>query len=322
MTSIPAPDLRSADAAMPAPRTIEAAVVAGFTATIASWIVWWLTHLPGLGVPTKFAAAVLTLTLVVALASTARLATAPFRTAVFGGLIAGILNLLILGSVLGEQADSAEAMRSAANRFREGAPSIIMGYLLVTTLAGVIGGGLAASFRAPGADRTSPGRWLARFAIIVVLSFFPLLMIGGAVTGTESGMAVPDAVTSYGAFSALLPMSMMAEPRIFLEHTHRLFGTLVGLNAIALVVFAFRAERRMAPKVLAFVLLFLVITQGIFGAIRVGAVSSGLAAVHGVFAQFVLAFAVVTSATSAGSTPKHSATALATAGSTHGSHCP
>jgi cytochrome c oxidase assembly protein subunit 15 len=273
-------------------RTGQAAVVAGFSATIASWIVWWLTHLPGLGVPSPAAAALLGLTLVISLAASARLAANPFKSAVFGGVIAGALNLLILGSILGEQADSAAAMQTAANRFRADAPAIILGYLLVTTLAGVIGGGLAASF--PARASAAPGRWLARFAVIVVLSFFPLLFIGGAVTGTESGMAVPDAVTSYGAFSALLPMSMMAEPRIFLEHTHRLFGTLVGLNAIALVLFAFRAEKRMAPKAFAFALLFLVITQGIFGAIRVGAVSSGLAAVHGVFAQLVLAFAVIT----------------------------
>jgi hypothetical protein len=227
-------------------RTGQAAVVAGFSATIASWIVWWLTHLPGLGVPSPAAAALLGLTLVISLAASARLAANPFKSAVFGGVIAGALNLLILGSILGEQADSAAAMQTAANRFRADAPAIILGYLLVTTLAGVIGGGLAASF--PARASAAPGRWLARFAVIVVLSFFPLLFIGGAVTGTESGMAVPDAVTSYGAFSALLPMSMMAEPRIFLEHTHRLFGTLVGLNAIALVLFAFRAEKRMARR--------------------------------------------------------------------------
>ncbi len=290
MSSIPAPTALAADR----PRANEAAVVAGFTATIASWIAWWITHLPGLAMPTPVAAAILTLTLVAALAWTARKAVTPFRSALFGGLVAGILNLLILGSILGVQADSAEAMQSAANRFRDEAGSIILGYLLVTTLAGVIAGGLAASLPSSHADRTRPGRWLGRFAVVVVLSFFPLLFIGGAVTGTESGMAVPDSVTSYGAFSALLPMSMMAEPRIFLENTHRLFGTLVGLNAIALVVFAFISEKRFVPKMFAFVLLFLVITQGIFGAIRVGAGSVGLAAVHGVFAQLVLAFAVLT----------------------------
>ena len=276
-----------------APFTARAATVAGFTATIATWVVWWVTHLPGLAVPSQWAAAILTLTLVISLLWVSRRARHPFRVALFGGLITGTLNLLILGSILGEQADSADAMATAANRFRAEAPTIVLGYLLVTTLGGVVAGGLATSFPSrPAAPR--PGVWLGRFAIVVVASFFPLLFIGGAVTGTESGMAVPDSVTSYGAFSALLPLSMMAEPRIFLEHTHRLFGTLVGLNAIALVVFAFAIERRKVPKVFTVVLLLLVITQGVFGAIRVGAVSSGLAAVHGVFAQLVLAFAIIT----------------------------
>ena len=258
------------------------------------WIVWWLTHLPGTETPRPLATALLTATLIGGITLVARKAVAPFRTAVFGGLISGGLNLLILGSILGVQADSAEAMTTAANRFRAEAPAIVLGFLLITAVAGAIAGGLASSFPSIRTDHERPGRWLGRFAIVVVAAFFPLLIIGGAVTGTESGMAVPDSVTSFGAFSALLPMSMMAEPRVFLEHTHRLFGTLVGLNAITLVLFAFATERRTAPKIFAAVLLILVITQGVFGAMRVGAASSGLAAVHGVFALLVLAFAVVT----------------------------
>lgn len=272
----------------------QTAVVAGFTATIASWVVWWITHLPGLAIPKSLAMATLTLTLIAALTWVARLADRQFKAALLGGMISGALNLLILGSLLGVQADSPDAMSQAANRFRAEAPTIALGYLVVTAFAGVIAGGLAVSFPAATSTTPRPGRWLGRFAVVVVASFFPLLFIGGAVTGTESGMAVPDSVTSYGAFSALLPMSMMAEPRIFLEHTHRLFGTLVGLNAIALMLFAFATERRAAPKVFTVVLLLLVITQGIFGAVRVGAESSGLAAVHGVFAQLTLAFAVIT----------------------------
>lgn len=286
--SAPMPNAPIADR----PNTMQAAVVSGFATTIATWIVWWLTHLPGTETPVQIAAALLTATLIAGLTIVARTSASPFRTAVVGGLISGALNLLILGSVLGVQADTAEAMSTEANRFRAEAPSIILGYLLVTALAGVIAGGLAASFRASPDPR--PGLWLGRFASIVVVSFIPLLLVGGAVTGTESGMAVPDSVTSFGAFSALLPMSMMAEPRVFLEHTHRLFGTLVGLNAIALVVFAFAKEPRKAPKIFSLVLLALVIAQGVFGAMRVGANSPALAALHGVFAQIVLAFAVIT----------------------------
>lgn len=129
--------------------TARPAAVAGFAATIATWVAWWITHLPGLAIPSRAAAAVLTITLIVGLFWIARRAHKPFRVALIGGLISGALNLLILGSILGEQADSADAMATAANRFRADAPAIIAGYLLVTTLGG--------SSRAGSRPRSPPG---------------------------------------------------------------------------------------------------------------------------------------------------------------------
>jgi cytochrome c oxidase assembly protein subunit 15 len=272
---------------------IGPALCAGFGTTLAMWIVWWATHLPGAAAPKALAYALLCLTLLLGLIAGARASATPLRTGLLGGLLAALLNLLILGSVLTVQAENTAQMNEAANRFRDEAPTIVLGYLALLAAAGALAGAAGRALRVP-RPPLDQGPWLGRFAVIVVLSFFPLLIVGGAVTGTESGMAVPDGVTSYGAFSALLPMSIMAEPRIFLEHTHRLFGTLVGLCAIALLVFALLREKRLAPRIFSAVLLVLVILQGIFGAIRVGASLSSLAAVHGVFAQMVLAFAVVT----------------------------
>ena len=59
-----------------------------------------------------------------------------------------------------------------------------------------------------------------------------VLLIGGLVTSTESGMAVPDWPGTFGANMFLYPIGLMAHPRIFLEHSHRLFGAMAGLVSI------------------------------------------------------------------------------------------
>lgn len=268
------------------------ALTAGFGTTLAVWIAWWLTHLPTLGVPSGVALAVIVAAFVISLTAWARLSPAPVRTGLLAGAVSALLNLLILGSVLGVQVEETSQMADYANRFRSDAPTILLGFTAAATALGLACGfaGTMLRTRAPSRD---PGRWLGRFGVVTVVSFFPLLLVGGAVTSTESGMAVPDSFTSYGAFSALLPMSIMAEPRIFLEHTHRLFGTLVGLTAIAQFVFTLIVERRKAPKILAFVLLALVTSQGLLGIVRVDSNSVLYAGVHGVIAQLVLAFGVI-----------------------------
>lgn len=285
--------MNKTDAANPSrTTTIGPVLTAGFGSTLSMWIVWWLTHLPGLATATPFALFLLWTALIVSLSGLARLAPNPIRTGLLGGGVTGVLNLLILGSALSVQAEDTTQMADAANQFRDNAATIVLGYVALTLAAGALAGLIAKGTRTH-QPATDPGVWLARFAVVTVITFFPLLVVGGAVTGTESGMSVPDGVTSYGAFSAMLPMSVMAEPRIFLEHTHRLFGTLVGLSAIALMLFTLAREKRLAPRIFSAILLVLVIAQGVFGAIRVGASVGALAAVHGVLAQLVLAFAIV-----------------------------
>lgn len=268
------------------------ALTAGFGTTLAVWIAWWLTHLPTLGVPSGVALGVIIVAFAISMTAWARLAPAPMRTGLIAGAISAVLNLLILGSVLGVQVEDTSQMADYANRFRSEAPAIVLGFTAAATALGLACGfaGTMLRTKAPSRD---PGRWLGRFGVVTVVAFFPLLLVGGAVTSTESGMSVPDSITSYGAFSAMLPMSIMAEPRIFLEHTHRLFGTLVGLTAITQFVFTLIAERRTAPKILAFVLLALVTSQGLLGAARVGSNSALFAGAHGVIAQLVLAFGVL-----------------------------
>jgi len=136
--------------------------------------------------------------------------------------------------------------------------------------------------------------WRARFAWVVALSYLPLIAVGGLVTSTESGMAVPDSVTTYGSVGILFPLSLMEETRIFLEHSHRIFGTFAGLVTILLVVRMFGAHSRVLPRVMSVVLLVGVSVQGVMGALRVSEQSQFLASLHGVLAQLVFALAIAT----------------------------
>jgi hypothetical protein len=160
-------------------RTGQAAVVAGFSATIASWVVWWLTHLPGLGVPSPAAAALLGLTLVISLACIGSACAQTVQRPPFsGGVIAGALNLLILGSILGEQADSADAMADrrepVPGRRARHHPGLSAGHHPRGRDRGRARGVV------PGAPSAAPdGLARAVRRSSSSLSFFPLLFIGG-----------------------------------------------------------------------------------------------------------------------------------------------
>jgi len=101
----------------------------------------------------------------------------------------------------------------------------------------------------------------------------------------------------------LYPLSRMTGG-IYYEHSHRLFGALVGLGVVVLAVYLQRVERQIWVKRLGWSAVFLVVLQGVLGGLRVTgrftwsgapeAVSPNvtLAAVHGVLGQVV--FAVLT----------------------------
>ena len=76
---------------------------------------------------------------------------------------------------------------------------------------------------------------LHRFAAFVVAATAILIFAGGLVTSTGSGLSVPDWPNTFGTNMFLYPLGPRAAPDVFLEHSHRLFGTLVGLSAIAMV---------------------------------------------------------------------------------------
>lgn len=57
-------------------------------------------------------------------------------------------------------------------------------------------------------------------------------------------MAVKGWPDSYGANMFLYPISLMNNPHIYLEHTHRLFGSLVGLTTLVLMIWVLAKEPR------------------------------------------------------------------------------
>jgi cytochrome c oxidase assembly protein subunit 15 len=95
-----------------------------------------------------------------------------------------------------------------------------------------------------------------------------LIVAGGLVTSTGSGLAVPDWPTSYGWNMFTFPMKHMVGG-IFYEHGHRLIASGVGFLTIVLAAWIWKAEHRRWMRVLGFAALGAVILQGILGGITV-----------------------------------------------------
>jgi len=282
-------------AAAQPPHPLLPGVVAGFGTAVAMWTLWWITHLPAWGQaapPWHISLPLLALTLFAGSAIGAAAAPRPVLTGTLAGLTTALLSLTVLGAVLSDtQGDSASA--EAARQLRADAAAIFTGFMVAAGLTGALGGGAANLARAAGLTPAAPlpgsRGWLARLAVITAIAFVPLIAIGGAVTSTASGMAVADPVVSF-----VMPLSLMAEPRVFIEHTHRLVGTLVGLTAIALFVATLLIHRGKTAVLMTGGLLALVTAQGLLGIFRVGENSAPLAMVHGMFAQLVFALGIAT----------------------------
>lgn len=105
--------------------------------------------------------------------------------------------------------------------------------------------------------------WLYRFAVILASCTFLLVIAGGLVTSTGSGLAVPDWPLSYG--QVMPPMV----GGIFYEHGHRMVATFVGMLTVVFTVWLLRVEKRKWVKALGVASLFAVILQGILGGLTV-----------------------------------------------------
>lgn len=126
---------------------------------------------------------------------------------------------------------------------------------------------------------------LHRFSLITAVSTFVLIFIGGLVTSTGSGLAVPDWPTTYGENMFTYPIDKWVGG-IKYEHGHRLFASLVGLFTLILAVWIAVSEKRRWVRTIGFIALGLVIAQGILGGITVlYLLPTPISVAHGMTAQ-------------------------------------
>src|SRR5262245_11581989 len=140
---------------------------------------------------------------------------------------------------------------------------------------------------------------LHRFAKFVTACTVLLLLAGGMVTSTGSGLAVPDWPTTYGWNMFAFPPSKWVGG-IFYEHGHRLIASSVGFLTIILAAWIWWSDPRRWMKKLGFTALGAVILQGILGGITVlfflpDAVSTAHAGLAEIFFCITVAISLFTS---------------------------
>jgi len=262
----------------------------GFGTATAMWAAAYVARLPAVMAPGWLLLPILLVCLLLGGYAAGRFARLGWAGGMKTGLVASLLNLLILGSLLGGP---------APNRIVPSALWWIPGSFLVAALLGAIGG--LAGTRAAGGERERS--WTALLARVAVAATFLLLIAGGVVTGKRAGLAVVDWPNSFGYNMFLYPLARMSGD-IFYEHAHRLLGSLVGLTTLVLAIHVGRVESRRPVKALLGGAFFLVVIQGVMGGMRVTgrptlstsplamSPSVSLAAIHGVTGQIFFGFLV------------------------------
>jgi cytochrome c oxidase assembly protein subunit 15 len=207
-----------------------------------------------------------------------------WRAGLYAGLLTGLLNLIILGGLITGHEPGPIAPSAAV-----WVPGSVVFTAVLALLGGLIGGRFPAENRG---DRN----WQAAFSFVAAGTTLLLIITGGLVTGFEAGLAVPDWPNTYGSFMFMYPLAKMTGG-IYYEHSHRLYGTLVGLSTLVLAIHTWRVDARRWVRRLALLALVLVIIQGVMGGLRVTgrptlsqtpedlSPSIALAVVHGVLGQ-------------------------------------
>jgi heme a synthase len=106
-------------------------------------------------------------------------------------------------------------------------------------------------------------RFLHQFAVLTACCTFLLVIAGGLVTSTGSGLSVPDWPLSYGQ---LMPPMVGG---VFYEHGHRMIATFVGMLTVALAVWLWKVDQRRWMRMLGVVAVGAVIVQGVLGGLTV-----------------------------------------------------
>lgn len=102
-----------------------------------------------------------------------------------------------------------------------------------------------------------------QFSILLAFATFIMIVAGGMVTSTGSGLSVPDWPLSYGS---LFPKMTGG---VLYEHTHRMIGVLVGCMTLFFSLWLYKAEPRIWVRRLSFLAAGIVILQGVLGGMTV-----------------------------------------------------
>ncbi len=109
---------------------------------------------------------------------------------------------------------------------------------------------------------------LHRFLLFTAVCTFLLIVAGGLVTSTQSGLSVPDWPNTYGHFMFAYPVDQMVGG-IFYEHSHRMIASVVGFLTVIAAFWIWKREERRWVRNLGFAALGLVIAQGVLGGLTV-----------------------------------------------------
>ncbi len=121
-----------------------------------------------------------------------------------------------------------------------------------------------------------------RLGLATLAATGALIVLGGLVTNTGAGLAVPDWPSTFGHNMFLFPWSQMIGG-VFYEHSHRLVGALLGLLTLVLAAALWREGGRL--RRLGLVAVAVVLVQGVVGGLRVVLQQDALAIFHGSLAQ-------------------------------------
>ncbi len=256
-------------------------LASGFGMTVAVWITAYICRMPVVNAPGHFTVAAMLAVLLISGFFVGRFSPRGFRGALMAGALSGLLDILILGSLIHDYvASHQEGLVPSATLW-------FTGSIFTSALAAGAGGLVGRFFPSP---RRADVAWSALFAFVLAAATLPLITFGGLVTAFHAGLAVPDWPQSYGYNMFLFPLSMMQKNEgNFYEHAHRLMGALVGLTSLALAIYLTMADRRWWIKTLPWVIGVCVAIQAVLGGTRVTERSTALAIAHGVFAQLVFA---------------------------------
>ncbi len=107
-----------------------------------------------------------------------------------------------------------------------------------------------------------------------------MIFVGGLVTSTGSGLAVPDWPLSFGKFFPEMTGG------VFFEHGHRMVATVIGLMTLTLTLWLIAREPRRWVRWLGLATLAAVVLQGILGGMTVKyQLPLAISVSHGVLAQ-------------------------------------